>query len=223
MNALSKPIHSNQQDVHEKLFEILEKHRQNPFRKPIARHTEIAFEFAEDILASSGKEKLILDSGCGVGESTINLAKLHPDAFVLGIDKSEARLRKILARQEILTNYVLIRADLIDFWRLAARAKWRVDKHYILYPNPWPKKRDIKKRFYAHPVFWDLIQLGQEFELRSNWKLYLQEFALAFAYATGKKFEVEQFVPHRPISPFERKYLASGHTLYKLILRNESG
>ena len=36
---------------------------------------------------------LLLDSGCGTGDSTINIAKSNPDCLVLGIDKSSKKTK----------------------------------------------------------------------------------------------------------------------------------
>lgn len=38
--------------------------------------------------------ELILDSGCGTGRSTLLLARQHPHALVVGVDKSGTRLSK---------------------------------------------------------------------------------------------------------------------------------
>ena len=59
-----------------------------------------------------------------------------------------------------------------------------IEHHYILYPNPYPKKNRLKKRFYAHPSFPLILALGGEkIVVRSNWKGYLSEFADSVAYA----------------------------------------
>ena len=86
-DANSRSIVSNQPGLHEKLDEIVSKHLKAEFKKPIAAHTQAAFdEVNAKVQAFNGP--LILDSCCGVGESTANLAKRHPDALVIGIDKS---------------------------------------------------------------------------------------------------------------------------------------
>jgi len=51
--------------------------------------------------------------------------------------------------------------------------------------------------------------------MRSNWQLYMEEFAVALAVA-GKEGVVEEFIPDQTITPFERKYKASGQALFKL-------
>ena len=51
----------------------------------------------------------------------------------------------------------------------------------FLYPNPWPKKKHLGRRWHGAPVFPALVKLGGELEMRSNWQTYLDEFALALA------------------------------------------
>ena len=57
-------------------------------------------------------------------------------------------------------NAVLIRADLVDFWRLLADNGVRLARHYNLYPNPWPKIGHLARRWHGHPVFPALLELG---------------------------------------------------------------
>lgn len=218
MNDRSALTHSNQTHLHEGLFALLDKYQSSRFQKPIARHSRFAFEKAQELVREQ-QRPLILDSGCGVGASTVHLSREFPEHFVLGIDKSAARLAKHHAYRETgVSNYALVRADLLDFWRLAAQHEWQVARHYLLYPNPWPKKHALKKRFHGHPVFLDLIKLGKYFELRSNWQIYVSEFAAAFFHCTGKRGTLETFMPDTPTTPFEKKYLRSGHELFRLMI-----
>ncbi len=220
MKTPSRRIYSNQNGVHENLSRTLERNQRNKYQKPFPRHTVDAFKKAEQIIGRENKP-LILDSGCGVGESTLYFAQKYKNHFVLGIDKSFYRLNKNNSfKNSEADNYYLIRADLIDFWRLAALEKWKVDMHFVLYPSPWPLKKHLKKRFHAHPVFPDFVTLGARTELRSNWPVYLQEFAFAYRFFTGRLITVDTFIPEMTITPFERKYLQSGQTLYRLLIDN---
>ena len=135
--------------------------------------------------------------------------------LVLGVDKSESRLTRERAEAEP-ENMRLLRADLNDFYRLAAEAGWQPVRHYILYPNPWPKAGHLKRRWHGAPVFRDIVALGGRLELRSNWKLYLEEFAAALAL-TGNRADVEPFEAADPITPFEAKYKSSGQPLWQLV------
>jgi len=215
MFANSQPIHSAQHGFHPRLREVVEKHLHTRFLRPVSPASLLAF--AElDAQLEGRYENLILDTGCGTGASTLELARLYPDCQVIGIDKSALRLargQRLLQQPGAPENALLLRCDLIDFWLLAAQAGWRVRQHYLLYPNPWPKPEHLKRRWHAHPVFPSLLVLGGTLELRCNWKIYAEEFALALQYA-GIAAQVEEFTPEAALTPFERKYQASAHTLW---------
>lgn len=77
-------------------------------------------------------------------------------------------------------NLLLLRADLVDLWILASRDDaWKVEEHSILYPNPYPKRSQLRSRWHGHPVFPVLLGLGGRITLRSNWKAYLDEVCQA--------------------------------------------
>lgn len=210
-------VRSNQQGVHEKLRLTVARHLVNDFRKPYAVHSLAAFSRLSAIVEAQAKP-LVFDSGCGVGESTLHLARQHPEALVIGIDKSDYRINKHqrLCEPDEATNYLLVRADLNDIWRLAAAAGWRLSRHYILYPNPWPKARHLQRRWHAAPVFPALLALGGCLELRSNWEIYVREFGLALGFA-GQRFVVERYKPGRAITPFERKYSQATQPLWRCL------
>lgn len=213
--ANSHQIVTNQTGVHDNLSEVVEKHLKHAFQKPYQQHSIDGFKLVAAEVERMAKP-IIFDSCCGVGDSTVNLAKAHPDHFVIGMDKSGHRLNKNEAyEQHGIDNFMLLRTDLNDFWRLALEAKMLPQKHFILYPNPWPKSKHLQRRWHGAAVFPTIVALGGSLELRSNWCLYLEEFAAALAIA-GKASLVKEFVPDRCITPFERKYQASGQPLYRL-------
>lgn len=217
-DANSRSIVSNQAGIHEKLDEIVNKHLSAEFKKPIAAHTQAAFdEVNEKVKAFNGP--LILDSCCGVGESTANLAKLHPEALVVGIDKSSHRLDKhdVQYKQSDSGQYILVQADLNDFWRLAVAANWQPSHHYLLYPNPWPKSKHIQRRWHGAAIFPYIVKLGGLLEVRSNWDIYVKEFARALEL-TSHICEVQPYHSDDAITPFERKYWASGQQSHRLII-----
>lgn len=212
----SFPVSSNQSDLHPRLGLIIQSHLNSPFRRPLASVSIRVFE----LLAAAWRRhggRLIVDAGCGTGESTRSLAAQDPDAFVIGVDKSERRLQTQGYQAETVCrkNYAFARIDLVDFWRLAEQAGWRLDRHYILYPTPWPKKKHIKRRWHGHPVVTSMVSLGGMLELRSNWRVYIAEFVSTLDRLSGRSATVEQFTPESPLTPFERKYLLSGHSLYR--------
>lgn len=209
--TVSRQPATSQTGLHPRLDEIVRRRLRSSWRQPVRRHTRRAFERVREAVASAGA--LVLDAGCGNGESTRRLARQHPEAVVIGIDKSRHRLMRAPALPE---NARLVRAELADFWRLARAAGWRPARHCLFYPNPWPKPGHVARRWHAHPVFPDLLALGGRLDLRTNFELYALEFARALELAGVEPPEVVSFQADEPVSPFERKYARSGHRLFRL-------
>lgn len=220
MQQPSRPVVSNQPGPHRDLARRVSRGLAQPLRKPVARHTQEAFELATKWYESQ-TGPLILDAGCGVGLSSRRLAEQFPGHAVIGIDRSEDRLTR--AHGKLPANARLVRADLVDFWRLAHQAGWAPERHYLLYPNPYPKASHLKMRWHGHSVFPTLLALGGLLEVRSNWSLYIEEFAMAVYQVTGQQADVCEWVPGGEyLTPFEAKYHQSGQTLWRLRVALES-
>lgn len=215
--ANSRIPESAQSGVHEQLVRHVQRHLAEPFRKPCLDYNRAAFEAS--LAGWDRNAPLILDAGCGVGHSTIQLARAFPDHWVIGVDQSADRLsrRKPYPDALLPKNMVFVRADLVDYWRLMSDAGLRLARHYILYPNPWPKIGHLARRWHAHPVFPFIPRLGGVLECRTNWRVYIEEFACALGLATGREVAWETFEAPAPLTPFERKYRDSGQTLFRLV------
>lgn len=217
MQAISTPVRGGQPQPHPRLAEVVRKHLSTTFRRVPSDAGRRAFD---SVVARLAAAPFVLDAGCGTGASTLALARLHPDRLVLGVDKSAARLasgaRSIAAAGDAAPdNRILLRCDLVDFWQLASTARLRCTQQYLLYPNPWPKKEHLKRRWHAHPVLPSMLALGGTIELRTNWPVYVEEFALALELAGAHVETCCRFTPDSPATPFERKYAASAHALWR--------
>ncbi|MEW9798878.1 tRNA (guanine(46)-N(7))-methyltransferase TrmB [Alteromonas sp. CYL-A6] len=215
----SRAISTNQQGVHDKLDELVKRYQSSATRRPVSQHTQAAFDEVNDWLHGFDGP-VVLDSCCGVGESTAKLAVKYPHARVIGIDKSEARLDKHATYASDADNYRVIRADVNDFWRLVAQSQWQVEKHYLLYPNPYPKSSQVQKRWHASDAMPALMATSNAFEVRSNWLVYVMEFAQA-ARHYGLASALREVDTAHTFTPFERKYTQSGQTCWQLTLASE--
>ena len=225
----SKAIVTNQDGIHEKLEEIVKKHASHAFEKPFQAHTVEVFEQLDAQVKAwrdKGHQHVILDACCGVGQSTRLLAKRNPDALVIGVDKSANRTERNVEEHfpvnlDGVDNYLIVRADLNDFYRLVAKSDWAISEHNILYPNPWPKSKHIQRRWHGSAVFPDILKIGDKITLRSNWLLYLQEFQLAAETLgkTGSLTEVKLSENEVPFTPFEAKFVASNQKCWQLVVR----
>jgi tRNA (guanine-N7-)-methyltransferase len=88
-----------------------------------------------------------LEIGFGGGEHLAHLASAHPDIDFIGAEPFLNGVAKLLVaiNEGRLTNIRIFDADarpLLD--RLASSSIGRI---YVLYPDPWPKRRHVKRRF----------------------------------------------------------------------------
>lgn len=88
----------------------------------------------------------ILELACGRGEYTLALAKKFPQQNFIGIDIQGERLwhgaKQALAKK--LTNIFFLRLQIEDLEKyLLAHS---IDEIWITFPDPFPKKGQIKKR-----------------------------------------------------------------------------
>ena len=237
----ARSVTSNQDDIYKNLEAVVRKYAATTVLRPVADHTREAFEQACDFVRgfnAAGCAELVLDSGCGTGESTLHLARKFPNVPVIGIDKSAVRLSKAGNERQlevsaggscdVPANAFWVRAELLDFWRLALEkvdaGEWKILRHALYYPNPWPKESEATRRFHLHPIFPTMLRLSPVTELRTNWEIYAREFAEA-AHVLGDtlslKFNVElgAFDPENPETAFERKYKEARQQLWRTLVK----
>lgn len=214
-------VDSQQTKPHDKLSAIVSKHLRYNYRKPIPDRQYRLFQQAYYWIYQQNSD-VILDMGCGVGKSSVMLAKAFPDYMVLGIDKSLNRLKRnpYFNRDRLLSNLLLLPANNIDFWRLSVDFGLPAVKQYILYPNPYPKKNDVTLRWPGHPVMPWIVAASPAIEVRSNWQVYLQEFVQA-ACIIKPQFKCQWLSLDRqqqPLTHFERKYWRAGVSTEGVVL-----
>lgn len=214
----SKPVTSNQDEIHPRLNYVVQRHINSPYLKPFQKHNLKAFDAFLMEIEKGNFDYLILDSCCGTGMSSFALAKQNPSALVVGVDQSYVRLNKDRKGEPIPTNCLMLQANCEDIWRLCDYAGIRFKAHYILYPNPYPKSEHLQRRWHGHPAFPFLKDLAETTILRSNWKMYLDEFNQAWQCLTGPGFDVKELVVNEPLTLFECKYAKSGQVVYELVV-----
>jgi tRNA (guanine-N7-)-methyltransferase len=119
---------------------------------------------------------ITLELACGRGEYTIGLAKLFAERSYIGVDIKGERIWKgsSLAVENKLSNVAFLRTQILlieNFFQAG-----EVDEIWITFPDPRPRKRDIKRRLTS-PRFIDLykklVKSGSYIRLKTdNTKLF---------------------------------------------------
>jgi tRNA (guanine-N7-)-methyltransferase len=89
----------------------------------------------------------VWEVGCGHGHFLAAYAAAHPEMQCIGIDISSDRISRANRKRERarLSNLQFILAEADDFLAVMPEGS-RFSAIYILFPDPWPKRRHHKNR-----------------------------------------------------------------------------
>lgn len=89
---------------------------------------------------------IVFELGCGRGEYTVGLARRFPKRNYVGVDVKGARIWKgsSVAIEEGLLNVAFLRIRILEIEKYVEENE--LDEIWITFPDPRPKKRDIKRR-----------------------------------------------------------------------------
>jgi tRNA (guanine-N7-)-methyltransferase len=124
---------------------------------------------------------LLLEIGCGNGHFLVAYAAAHPRELCVGIDLRIERIAKALKKRDRagLRNLHFFRSEAHDFFD-EAPAGIRLLDIYLLFPDPWPKKRHHKNRL-VQTGFLDLLaaraRQGSRLFFRTDYRQYFDEVA----------------------------------------------
>lgn len=124
-----------------------------------ARKVVLRTELASFFSARPAGRTVTLEIGCGHGHFLVRYASVHPDKLCLGIDLLRDRIVRSEKKRHRarLTNLHFIRAEAGEVLDCLP-ADVRLDEVFVLFPDPWPKRRHHKHRL-IQPSF--LEELGQ--------------------------------------------------------------
>lgn len=98
--------------------------------------------------ALADQTMITFELGCGHGHWLAAYGAAHPAEYCVGIDLVTHRVERSQRKQALgkLTNVVFLKAEATEFLD-ALLPTQQLAKIFILYPDPWPKKRHQKNRF----------------------------------------------------------------------------
>lgn len=114
---------------------------------------------------------LCLEIGFGGGEHLARQAKSKPDQNFIGCEPFMGGVGKMLAAiaEDELENVRLYREDALHLLRVLPDQS--IAGAYLLYPDPWPKKRHHKRRFINPVTLGELARIfspGAEFRVATD-------------------------------------------------------
>jgi tRNA (guanine-N7-)-methyltransferase len=169
-----------------------------------------------------------LEIGFGGGEHIAAQAAAHPDFGLIGAEpfiNGVASLLKHVGRGK-LDNVRILMNDARPL--LAALAPASIGRCFILFPDPWPKRRHWKRRIVSAPVLDQLARImkpGAELRLASDdpgygqWMLATLLAHPAFEWTAQGPADWQTRPSDQPETRYEAKALAGGPALFLVARR----
>ena len=168
----------------------------------------------------------ILEIGCGMGETTALIAAAHPQNDYLGIEvhtPGVGSLLKEIATRD-LTNLRVIQHDAVDVVRDMIAPGTLAGIH-VFFPDPWPKKRQQKRRLIQAPFVQLLasrLAPNGYLHCATDWEDYAQQMLAVLGNEPLLANLAKDFAPrppYRPRTKFESRGLKLGHGVWDLLFR----
>jgi tRNA (guanine-N7-)-methyltransferase len=97
------------------------------------------------------KKKIVIEIGFGKGDFLLNYSKIFDDNLI-GIEISNYSINNFINKYKFVENIRIIHSE--AFFALGHLFKENtVDKIFIIFPDPWSKKKQEKKRFLKKEFF----------------------------------------------------------------------
>lgn len=179
-------------------------------------------------LASAFPEEIpvVVELGSGMGEATVQMAASEPDVGIVAVEVHTAGVAALLRRVHTmnLSNVRVVHGDgvrvldeMTTTGSLAGVRAW--------FPDPWPKGRHHKRRLIRPDLsvlMADRLAAGATLHAATDWADYAEQMVEVLDATPGMANTADKFAPRpdwRPLTRFERKGLAKGHTVHDVIFR----
>jgi tRNA (guanine-N7-)-methyltransferase len=165
---------------------------------------------------------LVVEIGSGMGETTAEIAKAHPEADFIAVEVHGPGVGSLLNRieKETLSNIRIVRHDAVEVLERMVPDGALAAVH-IFFPDPWPKKRHHKRRL-VQPSFVLLMKEklsgGGIVHLATDWPEYAEQMETVFS---GSAFfeKAESGLMERPATKFEARGRRLGNPIRDLYFR----
>lgn len=169
------------------------------------------------------KAPLVLEIGCGMGDSTRIHAAREPSTDIVAVDvhtRGVATLLRAIDR-DALTNVRVVLGDAVGLveQRIGPGALSGVR---IYFPDPWPKARHAKRRLVQGPfvaLLVDRLAPGGFVHLVTDWPDYADQMLAVVDAEPGLENPFAGFAPRmhdRPVTKYERRARRLGHPVHEV-------
>ena len=178
--------------------------------------------FSHQHISSPRGAPLILEIGSGMGETTAEIAKAHPEVDFVAVEVHGPGVGSLLNRVAAaeLTNVKVVRHDALDVLEHMI-ADGTLAAIHLFFPDPWPKKRHHKRRL-VQPAFAALaarkLKDGGILHAATDWPDYAEHMDAVFSQEPLLEPAAQVFTS-LPVTKFESRGQRLGHPICELLFR----
>ena len=131
-----------------------------------------------------GARALWVELGCGKGKFTAETAQANPDVLLIAVERCRGAMVVAMEKAKAmgLNNVFYIDMDVAGIEDIFAPGE--IDRLFINFPDPWPRKKNAKRRL-THRAFLDkycrVVQEGGEIHFKTDnaplFEYSVEEFA----------------------------------------------
>ncbi len=131
-----------------------------------------------DLASLFGSRDVWLEVGFGGGEHMVHQASRHPGVGIIGCEPFINGVAMLLGkiREAGVDNVAVHPGDARDLFDVLPEAS--ISKAFLLYPDPWPKKKHHRRRFVTHEHLEPLARVlrpGAEFRVATDIPDYVRQ------------------------------------------------
>lgn len=188
----------------------------------------LAIHPADPLASLDGGRETWLEIGFGGGEHLIWQAAHNPGVTILGCEPFEDGVVKVLTaiEEQGLGNIRLRADDVRPLLRALPQAS--IARAFVLFPDPWPKRKHVKRRLVATPLL-DLLarvlKPGAELRIATDIGDYARTMLIAlmgheaFRWTAQRPCDWRMRPDDWPQTRYEQKALREGRRGYFLRFR----
>ncbi len=175
---------------------------------------------------ASGAAECWLEIGFGSGEHLVHMAGAHPDIAFIGCEPFVNGVAKLTAKLDDVgcDNVKIHPGDARDL--LDVLPEGSIGRVYLLYPDPWPKRRHHRRRFMNSPQIDQLSRVlkpGGQLRLATDIGDYVRQSLEVMQPRTEFQWQAERASAWRqpwagwPSTRYEQKAKRAGRPAHYLI------
>ncbi len=168
---------------------------------------------------------IYLEIGMGKGDFLIESAKENRDINYIGIEKYDSVIARAIEKvPDDLTNLRLIRGDALDLGEMFSK---EIDRIYLNFSDPWPKKRHMNRRLTSHiflKIYDKVFKNRPEIHQKTD---NIDLFAYSIVSLSTYGYTLEEVsldlhnsdIQNNVMTEYEKRFVKLGHKINYLVAK----